>query len=75
VREFSPRQGLAGPSDVAALLLGDGEYDVIVIVLDVDNGPWPLSAAGNEFLYGAGGLRAFRSKPCGGRNPAGLVRL
>lgn len=46
-------------SDVAALLNGSGEYDVIL--LDIDNGPRGLSSAGNEFLYSLDGLRALRS--------------
>jgi spermidine synthase len=46
-------------ADVAALLQGQGEYDVII--LDIDNGPQALSAAGNAFLYGDAGLRALRS--------------
>jgi spermidine synthase len=46
-------------TDVASLLRGEPEYDVIL--LDVDNGPEPLSAAGNAFLYGAEGLRALHA--------------
>ncbi|HXP77327.1 MAG TPA: hypothetical protein VN823_24540 [Stellaceae bacterium] len=46
-------------ADVAVLLQGVSEYDVII--LDIDNGPRPLSAASNEFLYSEDGLRALRS--------------
>jgi spermidine synthase len=50
--------------DVLALA-GEGLWDAIL--LDVDNGPQPLSAAGNSALYSAAGLAAFaaRLKPDG----------
>jgi spermidine synthase len=44
--------------DVLAVAAGGPAYDVIL--LDVDNGPEPLSAAGNAALYGADGLGTLR---------------
>lgn len=46
--------------DVAALLAAGDRYDVVV--LDVDNGPEPLVAAGNAALYAPGGLRALHAR-------------
>jgi spermidine synthase len=46
-------------ADVASLLRSDAAYDVIL--LDVDNGPEPMSAAGNAFLYAAEGLKALHA--------------
>lgn len=44
--------------DVLAVAAEGPAYDVIL--LDVDNGPQPLSAAGNAALYGADGLATLR---------------
>ncbi|MBW8727017.1 MAG: hypothetical protein JF625_17960 [Inquilinus limosus] len=44
--------------DVLAVAAEGTAYDVIL--LDVDNGPQPLSAAGNAALYGADGLGILR---------------
>jgi spermidine synthase len=64
-RWFEPRLFAERPrnvrlvvADVAALLQGKGDYDVIL--LDIDNGPRALSVAGNEFLYSGEGLRALK---------------
>lgn len=46
-------------ADVAELLAAGILYDLVV--LDVDNGPAPLVAAGNAALYGQEGLRALKS--------------
>jgi len=63
-RWFEPRLFAERPgnvhvvvADVASLLQGKGEYDVIL--LDIDNGPRALSVAGNEFIYGSEGLHAL----------------
>jgi spermidine synthase len=54
-----PRNVRFVAADVAALLLGKGDYDVIL--LDIDNGPRALSVAGNEHLYSDEGLCAVKS--------------
>lgn len=46
-------------SDVAALLVREGAYDAVI--LDVDNGPEPLVAAGNAGLYSTAGLSALHA--------------
>jgi spermidine synthase len=48
-------------ADVAALIREAGEASYDVIVLDVDNGPLPFAAAGNDYLYSTEGLGALAS--------------
>jgi spermidine synthase len=48
-------------ADVASLLREAKPASYDVIVLDIDNGPEPLAAEGNEYLYSAEGLRALHS--------------
>ncbi len=56
-------------TDVSDLLRSGQAFDVIA--LDVDNGPEPLSAPGNTFLYAEDGLRAMAH--CLGENGVLLV--
>lgn len=51
--------------DVIQKIRDDEKYDAII--LDIDNGPSPLSAPGNSWLYSADGISAiYRSLDSGG---------
>ncbi|WP_052121354.1 spermidine synthase [Inquilinus limosus] len=54
----SPHPARIRHGDVLAVAAEGTAYDVIL--LDVDNGPQPLSAAGNAALYGVDGLGTLR---------------
>jgi spermidine synthase len=56
-------------ADIAELLTGENQYDLIV--LDVDNGPEPLVTAGNGGLYVIEGLRSLHRS----LSPGGSVLL